>query len=290
MIREFRIDHSITDRSSEGIDRYLSQVSKVPMISTEREEQLSFMMSKGGKEAVSARNEMVQANLRFVVSIAKRYQHQGMSLLDLIEEGNIGLIKAAEKFDSTRGFKFISYAVWWIRQSIMQALSEKNEAIRIPLNQNGLLMKISQARQDFVQKEHRQPSETELAEILNEKVEKIKAALDIQRHTTSLDKTVLEDSDTTMADMLSADTSTDPDRKLDQESLSHDVKNALQNVLNSKETSILVRSFGIGQHEESLDQIGESMGISRERVRQLREKSLLKLRAHHTSSVLQKYL
>ena len=220
------------------------------------------------------------ANLRFVVSVAKQYQHQGLTLTDLIDEGNIGLVKAAEKFDETRGFKFISYAVWWIRQSILQAIAEQSRIVRLPLNQSGALSKINQEINRFEQIHQRRPSVTELAELTQI----------ADSHHMSIDAPFGEDDDNSMADMLSSGDDSRTDKQVDYESLTSDLENVLRSVLKDRELKIVRECFGIGCQERGLEEIGAEMGLTRERVRQIREKSIAKLHDSGHARILMKYL
>jgi RNA polymerase primary sigma factor len=232
----------------------------------------------------------VTANLRFVVSVAKQYQHQGLTLTDLIDEGNIGLVKAAEKFDETRGFKFISYAVWWIRQSILQAIAEQSRIVRLPLNQSGALSKINQEINRFEQIHQRRPSVTELAELTQIDEAKIEQTAKADSHHMSIDAPFGEDDDNSMADMLSSGDDTRTDKQVDYESLTSDLENVLRSVLKDRELKIVRECFGIGCQERGLEEIGAEMGLTRERVRQIREKSIAKLHDSGHARILMKYL
>jgi RNA polymerase primary sigma factor len=225
-----------------------------------------------------------------VVSVAKQYQHQGLSLTDLIDEGNVGLIKAAEKFDETRGFKFISYAVWWIRQSILQAIAEQSRIVRLPLNQSGALGKINQEINKFEQIHQRRPSVTELAELTGIEDMKIEQTVKADSHHTSIDAPFGDDDDNSMADILSSGDDSRTDKHVDFESLASDLDNVLRNVLKDRELKILKECYGIGCHERGLEEIGAEMGLTRERVRQIREKSITKLRDSGYARILMKYL
>ena len=289
-MRQLKIQKSITNRASESLNNYLVEIGRIPMISIDEETQLARMIKKGGKEGERAKDKLVRANLRFVVSVAKQYQHKGLSLTDLIDEGNIGLVKAADKFDETRGFKFISYAVWWIRQSIMQALAEQSRMVRLPLNQVGALSKINSEISNFEQKFQRKPSADELAELTDINIDKIDKAMKADNHEMSIDAPFSDDDDNSMADMLSSDDDTRTDKRADEESMNYDIDSILNQVLRPREISIIKKSFGIGCAQQGLEEIGESYGLSRERVRQIREKSIMKIRNSGYAKILTKYL
>ena len=289
-MRQLKIQKSITNRSSEALDKYLVEIGRAPLISIDEEIELAQKIRKGGLEGERAKDKLVTANLRFVVSVAKQYQHQGLTLTDLIDEGNIGLIKAAEKFDETRGFKFISYAVWWIRQSILQAIAEQSRIVRLPLNQTGALSKINQTINSFEQKHGRRPSNTELEELTGVESEKIEQAIKADAHHMSIDAPFGEDEDNSMADLLSSGEDSRTDKHVDYESLTADLDSVLRSVLKERELRIVKECFGIGCHEKGLEEIGTEMGLTRERVRQIREKSIAKLRESGYAKVLMKYL
>ena len=289
-MRQLKIQKSITNRSSEALDKYLVEIGRAPLISIDAEIELAQTIRKGGREADRAKEKLINANLRFVVSVAKQYQHQGLTLTDLIDEGNIGLIKAAEKFDETRGFKFISYAVWWIRQSILQAIAEQSRIVRLPLNQTGALSKINQTINSFEQKFGRRPSNAELEELTGVESEKIEQAIKADAHHMSIDAPFGEDDDNSMADLLSSGDDSRTDKHVDYESLTSDLDNVLRSVLKDRELRIVKECFGIGCHEKGLEEIGTEMGLTRERVRQIREKSIAKLRESGYAKVLMKYL
>ena len=285
-MKQFKINKNITNRSEESLDRYLTEISRMPMISPEQEVELTQTIRKGGKEGEKAKEKLVKANLRFVVSVAKQYQHQGIPLTDLVNEGNIGLITAAEKFDETRGFKYISYAVWWIRQSILQAIAEYSSIVRRPMNQIAVSSKIKHATNDFIQKHQRNPSAEELSDIISIEIDKIEKALQAEAHVTSIDAPIAEDEETTIADMISASSEYASDRKVDHDSMFQDLIQVLNSVLNEKEKIIAIQSFGIGCPERSLDAIGKDLGLTRERVRQIREHGLEKIRKSPKSRLL----
>ncbi|MFW5560184.1 MAG: sigma-70 family RNA polymerase sigma factor, partial [Prevotella sp.] len=281
---------SITNRSSESLDKYLVEIGRVPMISIEEEIELAQKIRKGGRAGERAKEKLVNANLRFVVSVAKQYQHQGLSLTDLIDEGNIGLVRAAEKFDETRGFKFISYAVWWIRQSILQAIAEQSRIVRLPLNQVGALSKIQNQIAKFEQENQRRPSVGELSSLTNIEEEKIDQTIKADNHHMSIDAPFSEDDDNSLADVMSSGEDTRTDKQVDFESMSLELNNVLKSVLKDREITIIRECFGIGCPEKGLEEIGDQLGLTRERVRQIREKSIAKLRDSGNSRVLMKYL
>jgi RNA polymerase primary sigma factor len=232
----------------------------------------------------------VTANLRFVVSVAKQYQHQGVPLSDLINEGNLGLITAADKFDETRGFKFISYAIWWIRQSILQAIAEYSNIVRRPQSQISVSNKIKKATNEFVQKQQRNPTADELSEIISLEIDKIEKAIQTEAHVNSLDAPVSEDADSTMADVMASSPEYAADRTVNHESMCSDLMQVLCDVLNERERLIVIQNFGLGCPERSLDDIGYGMGLTRERVRQIRERSLDKVRKCDKSKYLLRHL
>ena len=289
-MRQLKISKSITNRSSEALDKYLAEISHEPMVSIDEETELAQAIRKGGREGERAKEKLVRANLRFVVSVAKQYQHQGLGLTDLIDEGNNGLVKAAETFDETRGFKFISYAVWWIRQSIMQAIAEQSRIVRLPLNQVGAVSKINQVTSKFVQEHNRRPSIQELAQITGIDEQKIEQSLNADSHHMSIDAPFAEDDDNSMADVLASGDDSRTDKQVDFESMASELNNVLKNVLKEREIRIVKECFGIGCHEKGLEEIGEEMGLTRERVRQIREKSILKIRESGNARILMKYL
>ncbi|MDD6954038.1 MAG: sigma-70 family RNA polymerase sigma factor [Prevotella sp.] len=289
-MRQLKISKSITNRSSESLDKYLVEIGRVPMISIEEEIELAQKIRKGGRAGERAKEKLVNANLRFVVSVAKQYQHQGLSLTDLIDEGNIGLVRAAEKFDETRGFKFISYAVWWIRQSILQAIAEQSRIVRLPLNQVGALSKIQNQIAKFEQENQRRPSVGELSSLTNIEEEKIDQTIKADNHHMSIDAPFSEDDDNSLADVMSSGEDTRTDKQVDFESMSLELNNVLKSVLKDREITIIRECFGIGCPEKGLEEIGDQLGLTRERVRQIREKSIAKLRDSGNSRVLMKYL
>lgn len=290
-MRQLKITKNITSRNSEALDRYLTEIAREPMLSPDEEAQLAQQIHRGGKEGERARDRLVNGNLRFVVSVAKQYQHQGISLTDLINEGNVGLVKAAEKFDETRGFKFISYAVWWIRQSIMEALAVKSRLVRMPLNQVGIYGRVSRVMEQFLQIHGRQPSVHEIAAETGLDEEQIKTAMSASTRATSIDAPMSNDDEGSMADTLSSDDSyLKSDSQLDRESMNQFINDLLKEVLNPREQKIVRESFGIGEVEKSLEEIADNMGMTRERIRQVREKALRKIRYSNYADTLRQYL
>lgn len=290
-MRQLKISKNITTRNSESLDRYLSEIAREPMLTPDEEAALAQAIHKGGPEGDWARDRLVNANLRFVVSVAKQYQHQGISLIDLINEGNMGLVKAAEKFDETRGFKFISYAVWWIRQSIMEALAVKSRIVRMPLNQVGVSGKVNRVTERFLQEHGRAPSVHELANLIGVDEAQIRAAVSANTHTTSIDAPFGDDDDGSMADMLlSDDNDLKSDSSVEKESMAQFVNDLLREVLSDREQKIVRESFGIGVMEKNLEEIAGDMGMTRERIRQLREKAIRKIRFSKYANTLRQYL
>jgi len=289
-MRQFKINKSITPRSEESLDKYLTEISRIPMISTDEEVALAQAIHGGGKKGAAAKDKLVKANLRFVVSVAKQYQNQGLPFIDLISEGNIGLITAAEKFDETRGFKFISYAIWWIRQSILQAIADYSNIVRRPQSQIAISNKIKNATNVFLQKYQRYPSAEELCDIISLEIEKIEKAIQTEAHVSSIDAPITEGEGSTMADMLSSSAEYATDRKVNYDSMCSDLMQVLCSVLNDREMTIVIQNFGIGCQERSLDDIGYDMGLSRERVRQIRERGIDKMRKSSKSSALLRHL
>ena len=285
-MRQLKITKSITNRESASLDKYLQEIGKEELISVEEEVELAQRIKKGDKEALE---KLTKANLRFVVSVAKQYQNQGLSLPDLINEGNLGLIKAAEKFDETRGFKFISYAVWWIRQSILQALAEQSRIVRLPLNQVGSLNKINKAFARFEQEHERTPSAEELANELELPKEKVTDTLRVAGRHISVDAPFADGEDNSLLDVLVNADSPNADRGLINESLATEVDRALE-ILTERERDIIRYFFGIGCSEMTLEEIGEKFDLTRERVRQIKEKAIRKLRQSSRSNLLKSYL
>lgn len=289
-MRQLKIQKSITNRNSEALDKYLVEIGRAPMVSIEEEIELALAIKKGGRAGERAKNKLVEANLRFVVSVAKQYQHQGLTLTDLIDEGNIGLIKAAERFDETRGFKFISYAVWWIRQSILQAIAEQSRIVRLPLNQVGSLNKVNHEINKFEQENLRRPSVEEIADRTGVDEEKISQSMAASGHHVSIDAPFGDDDDNAMVDVMSSGDDSRTDKQVDHESMAMELKQVLGQVLKERERQIVCACFGIGEPEKGLEEIGDKMGLTRERVRQIREKSISKLRESGYVKILMKYL
>lgn len=285
-MRQLKITKSITNRESASLDKYLQEIGREPLIPVDEEVELARMIRHGDRVALE---KLVKANLRFVVSVAKQYQNQGLSLPDLIDEGNLGLIKAAEKFDETRGFKFISYAVWWIRQSILQALAEQARIVRLPLNQVGSLNKINKAYQRFEQEFERKPSAEELADLLDIPVDKIADTLKMSGRQVSVDAPFVEGEDNSLIDVMVNEDSPNADHTLINESLSREIDRALA-TLTPREADIIRKFFGIGVPEKTLEEIGIELQLTRERVRQIKEKAIRRLKSSSRSKVLKTYL
>ena len=285
-MRQLKITKSITNRESESLEKYLQEIGKEDLLSTDEEVELAQRIRKGDRKALE---RLTKANLRFVVSVAKQYQNQGLSLPDLINEGNVGLIKAAERFDETRGFKFISYAVWWIRQSILQALAEQSRIVRLPLNQVGSANKINRVLNKFEQENERRPSVDEISEQIDLPEEKIDEALRINGRHVSVDAPFAEGDDNSLLDVLVNEDAPMVDRQLVMESLRSEIENALQ-MLNERERNVITAFYGIGQSEMTLDEIGTKYGLTRERVRQIKEKAIRRLRGNTKNNILKAYL
>lgn len=286
MMRQLKITVAITSRGSEALERYLQDISKEDMVSTDEEVELTKRIRQGDKNALE---RLVKANLRFVVSVAKQYQGQGLELTDLINEGNVGLINAAMKFDETRGFKFISYAVWWVRQSILQALADKSRLVRLPLNQIGYVSKVNHFYHDFMQKNNRAPSLDEVADALGMEKSKVNAALLTSGKHISMNAPLIDDEDSCLLDLLTNDDKGNADSSLISDSLKEEVHHALD-LLPERESQVIRMYFGINTPELSLEEIGEKLNLSRERVRQIKEKALTLLRNAQIGSVLKEYL
>ena len=284
-MRQLKITKSITNRESASLDKYLQEIGREELISVSEEVELAQRIKKGDQAAL---DKLIKANLRFVVSVAKQYQNQGLSLPDLINEGNLGLIRAAQKFDETRGFKFISYAVWWIRQSILQALAEQSRIVRLPLNQVGSLNKITKEMARFEQENERRPSTEELAERLDMSVDKISDAIQVSGRPISVDAPFVEGEDNSLLDVLTNDDSPMADADLNKESLSKEVDRALKQ-LYDREREILKMFFDIGCQEMTLEEIGAKFDLTRERVRQIKEKAIRRLKGQK-SKLLKSYL
>ena len=285
-MRQLKITKSITNRESESLEKYLQEIGREDLLSTDEEVELAQRIRKGDRKAL---DKLTKANLRFVVSVAKQYQNQGLSLPDLINEGNLGLIKAAEKFDETRGFKFISYAVWWIRQSILQAISEQSRIVRLPLNQVGSVNKINREISKFEQENERRPSVHEIADNIDLPQEKIDDAMNISGRHLSVDAPFSDAEDGSLLDVLINEDIPPTDVSLVSESLKSEIQAALS-VLNERERNVIEASYGLGMQELTLEEIGEKYGLSRERVRQIKEKAIRKLRASTQNKILKSYL
>ncbi len=285
-MRQLKITKSITNRESPSLEKYLQEIGKVELISPEEEVELAQRIKKGDKIALE---KLTKANLRFVVSVAKQYQHQGLSLPDLINEGNLGLIKAAEKFDETKGFKFISYAVWWIRQSILQAIAEQSRIVRIPLNKVGDLNRINKAFSKLEQEHERIPSAEELSKDIDLPKEKVLRAIQISGRHISVDAPFKEDEDNSLLDVMENKESPVADDDLIMDSLKKEIDRTL-NILSEKERNVIESFFGIGRPEMSLEEIGNQFGLSRERTRQIKEKAIRRLRQSTKNKLLKPYL
>ncbi len=285
-MRQLKIGDKITKRDDAALDKYLVDISREKLISTDEEVELAQKIHKGDHRAL---NKLVRANLRFVVSVAKQYQNQGLSLNDLVNEGNIGLVKAAQKFDETRGFKFISYAVWWIRQSILQAISEQSRIVRMPLNQVGFQSKLSKAIVNFEQENERRPSVQELADILETDEEKVREALGTNGKKVSVDAPFQDEESGSLIDIMTDETAPATDNKMERESLSKDLDAAL-GTLSDRERQVLKMLFGIGCNEMTADEGANTLSLTRERVRQIKERALKRLRESNNIDILAKYL
>ena len=285
-MRQLKITQSITSREGDSLERYLQEINKEPMITPEEEVVLAHRIHNGDDEALE---QLTKANLRFVVSVAKQYQGQGLGLIDLINEGNVGLITAAKKFDETRGFKFISYAVWWIRQSILQALAENSRLVYLPLNQVNNLTKIHRFLSDFAQKNERTPSNEEIAEALDIDVEKVKTIMQSSGRPTSMDAPLADDEGSCLLDLLQSRDGSNTERDLITGSLITEVSSAVKK-LPERERKVVEMSFGLNGPEMNLEDIGRELHLSRERVRQLKEKALKLLREAQEASILKTYL
>ena len=285
-MRQLKITKSITNRESESLDKYLQEIGKEEMLTTEEEVELAQQIRKGDQKAL---DRLTKANLRFVVSVAKQYQNQGLSLPDLINEGNMGLIKAAEKFDETRGFKFISYAVWWIRQSILQAIAEQSRIVRLPLNQVGSMNKINRILNKFEQENERRPSVDEISERTDLPEEKIDEAMMVSGRHVSMDAPFVDGEENSLLDIMINTDSPMADRELVIESLRSEIAEALQ-MLNDRERRVVTAFYGIGEPEMTLEEIGNKYGLTRERVRQIKEKAIRRLRGNTKNNILKAYL
>lgn len=287
-MRQLKITKSITNRESQSLEKYLQEIGKVDLLTPEKKVDLAKKIKDGDQIALE---RLTKANLRFVVSVAKQYQNQGLSLSDLINEGNLGLIKAAQRFDETRGFKFISYAVWWIRQSILQALAEQSRIVRLPLNKVGSLNKINKAFSELEQAHEREPSAEELAELLEIPTEEVETTLGVAARHVSMDAPFVEGEDNSLLDVLENNTSPGTDTALEYlESLRREIERSL-GTLTDRQADVIKLYFGIGiEHPMSLEDIGDKFGLTRERVRQIKDKAINKLRSVSRSKLLKHYL
>ena len=285
-MRQLKITKSITNRESAALEKYLQDIGREELLTIEQEVELAGRIHEGDHEALE---RLTRANLRFVVSVAKQYQNQGLSLSDLINEGNVGLIKAAEKFDETRGFKFISYAVWWIRQSILQALAEQSRIVKVPMNQVGSATKVNRELNKFEQENERRPSVDELADKIDLPEDKIESAMKVRGKHVSVDAPFNDGEEGSLLDIIENTDSPMADRGLVLESLHDEIHRALT-TLNERERNIITAFFGIDQPEMTLDEIGEKFGLSRERVRQIKEKAIRRLRGSTKNKLLKTYL
>ncbi|GIV35833.1 MAG: RNA polymerase sigma factor RpoD [Cyclobacteriaceae bacterium] len=286
-MRQLKISKQITNRESQSLDKYLQEIGKVDLLTPDEEVELAKRIKEGDQIALE---KLTKANLRFVVSVAKQYQNQGLSLGDLINEGNLGLIKAAQRFDETRGFKFISYAVWWIRQSILQALAEQSRIVRLPLNRVGSLNKISKTFSELEQKYEREPSPEELAEVLDVSTAEVIDTMKISGRHTSIDAPFVQGEENSLLDVLENDSEETPDAGLLTESLRREVQRALS-TLTQREADVITLYFGLnGEHALTLEEIGEKFNLTRERVRQIKEKAIRRLRHTSRSKALKPYL
>ena len=287
-MRQLKITKSITNRESQSLEKYLQEIGKVELITPEEEVRLAAKIRQGCQHSL---DRLTKANLRFVVSVAKQYQNQGLSLPDLINEGNLGLIKAAQRFDETRGFKFISYAVWWIRQSILQALAEQSRIVRLPLNKVGLTNRIQKAFSALEQQFEREPSAEELAEMLDMDLDEVSASLSISSRHVSMDTPLSEGEDNTLMDVLENPNAEKTDNELDhKESLKTEIDRSLK-TLTERQKEVICYFFGIGvDHPMSLEDIGEKFNLTRERVRQIKDKAITKLRTTNRCKLLKTYL
>jgi RNA polymerase primary sigma factor len=286
-MRQLKISKQITNRESQSLDKYLQEIGKVDLLTPDEEVELAKRIKEGDQIALE---KLTKANLRFVVSVAKQYQNQGLSLGDLINEGNLGLIKAAQRFDETRGFKFISYAVWWIRQSILQALAEQSRIVRLPLNRVGSLNKISKTFSELEQKYEREPSPEELAEVLQVTTSEVIDTMKISGRHVSMDAPFIQGEENSLLDVLENDSEETPDQGLITDSLRKEVQRALS-TLTQREADVITLYFGLnGEHAMTLEEIGEKFNLTRERVRQIKEKAIRRLRHTSRSKALKPYL
>lgn len=289
-MRELKITSRFTNRVSKGLGVYLNEISRERMISPEEEAELGRKLHGKGAEAERAKERLVRANLRFVVSVAKQYQGRSLSLEDLINEGNIGLVKAVNHFDETRGFKFISYAVWWIRQSIIEAIGVKSRAVRVPLSAAGTASRIQRVTAGYLQEFGWSPSREELSDLTGLPLDVIDHGLHAITHTTSIDQPVADGSTVSVSETIISDTDESPDREVDRATMSATLRDTLSACLDEREARIVAESFGIGCEQRSLEEIGADINLSRERVRQLREKAIKKLRETKSVGYLATFL
>ena len=287
-MRQLKITKQVTNSETPSLDKYLQEIAKVDLITPEEEVELAQRIKAGDQAALE---KMTQANLRFVVSVSKQYQNQGLSLPDLINEGNLGLIKAAQRFDETRGFKFISYAVWWIRQSILQALAEQSRIVRLPLNKIGSINKINKAYAKLEQKYERPPTPEEISDLTELSLTEVRESLKNTGRHVSMDNPLVEGEDSTMYDVLKSDESPSPDEELMLDSLRREIRRALD-TLTPREADVLSSYFGLsgGGHAMTLEEIGEKFDLTRERVRQIKEKAVRRLKHTSRSKILKTYL
>ncbi len=285
-MRQLKISKSITNRESASLDKYLQEIGHEELLSVDEEVELAQKIKKGDRQALE---RLTRANLRFVVSVAKQYQNQGLSLPDLINEGNVGLIKAAEKFDETRGFKFISYAVWWIRQSILQAIAEQSRIVRLPLNQVGSVNKINRELNKFEQEHERRPSVDEIADRIDLPEEKVEEAMKANNRHVSMDAPFVDGEANSLLDVLADNNMPMADKALVQESLRKEIDRAID-LLNDREQKVVRAFFGIGSPEMTLEEIGDKYNLTRERVRQIKEKAIRRLRHNTKNKLLKTYL
>jgi RNA polymerase primary sigma factor len=287
-MRQLKISKSITNRESQSLEKYLQEIGKVELISPEEEVRLAGLIKQGDQRALDI---LTKANLRFVVSVAKQYQNQGLSLPDLINEGNLGLIKAAQRFDETRGFKFISYAVWWIRQSILQSLAEQARIVRLPLNKVGLTNRVQKAFSHLEQEFEREPSVEEIAELLNLEIEEVRSTLSINARHISMDTPLSEGEDNTLVDVMANPNAVRTDQNIEHdESLKLEIERSLK-ALTERQKEVICYFFGIGiDHPMSLEDIGDHFSLTRERVRQIKDKAITKLKTTSRSRILRSYL
>ncbi len=286
-MKQLKISKQITNRESQSLDKYLQEIGKVSLLTADQEVELARKIKQGDKQALE---RLTKANLRFVVSVAKQYQNQGLPLGDLINEGNLGLIKAAQRFDETRGFKFISYAVWWIRQSILQALAEQSRIVRLPLNRVGALNKVAKAFSKLEQVYEREPSPQEIADNLDVKRSEVVDTIKLSGKHLSMDAPFVQEDGNNLYDVLENKGSANPDHNLSQESLCKEVQRALS-ALSEREADVVTFYFGLGGHKEmTLEEIGKRLSLTRERVRQIKEKAIKKLQHHSKSKMLKPFL